>query len=103
MARRVETSEDARADNWFSFKKLLMGESEDMSRVRLNALFFGIVGSSIGLEAGNWLIDPATLFGGQLGAPAMAWGFILGGVSAILGAWLGKWEVDRRRRRRSKR
>ena len=102
MARSADTSEDIRMDNWFSFKKLFMDESEDMSMVRRGAFLFWIIGSSIGLEAGNWLVDPATLFGGQLGAPAMAWAFILGGVGVILGVWYGKGVVDRQHRRRNK-
>ena len=69
--------------------------------VRQGALTFWIIGSVIGLEVGKWLIDPATLFGGELGAPVMAWGFIFGGVGAVLGGLVGKLVVDRIYRRRN--
>ena len=103
MARSSDTSENTRADNWFSFKKLLMDESEDMRMVRQGVFVFWALGSWIGLEAGTRLIDPATLFGGRLGAPEMAWGFIFGGVGAVLGVWFGKWEVNRQYRRGTRR
>ncbi len=90
----ADTTRELRAEKWFSFKNLA-DDSENMRMVRQGALLFWIIGSSIGLETGAWLVDPAKLFGGELGAPEMMWAFVFGGIGAILGGLTGKWVVDR--------